>query len=545
VGGASVASAESVQSFVVEYKIHANGQVHATEEIVYDFGAHERHGIFRNLHKQHPQGASAWYKERFVDITVQSVARGGEPAPFTVTEDRREMEIRIGDSDRTMTGVHTYTINYALKGAFSTTERGNEFYWNVTGSEWDVPLQRVRATVVGADAGLLTESQACYQGRPGATTTCDIATSSVAKRVFTATDIAPDEELTIAVAATDAVVPQSTERWSTVWVLLAVFLVWLGGLCIWVWRYRTTHDPDQPVVPQYEPYNGYLPMYTGVLFNGRVDPHDITAGILYLAEQGFLQITRTEETVWWLFSTTDYELTLRRSVPDMPNQFLRDLSGLLFPNGTNVPQTERLSALKKRQSQNQKILRQLRQAVYHDLQDNGFTARHINWRQVTLALCTGAVIAGLLIYEGLPVIAMLVGLSLAGALAFLWAPRRTKQGYEALLHIKGFREFLRLTDSERFTFHNAPARNPQTFMEYLPYAIALGVEKEWAAVFADITIPQPEWYSDASQQSFSAAALTSDLQSFSSAFASSSGSSGSSGGGSAGGGAGGGGGGSW
>ena len=83
-------------------------------------------------------------------------------------------------------------------------------------------------------------------------------------------------------------------------------------------------------------------------------------------------------------------------------------------------------------------------------------------------------------------------------------------------------------------------------MQYLPYAIAFGVEQEWSEAFKSITIPNPEWYDGGSTSSFSATNLTTSLGAFSTAFASSSGSSGGSGGsGSVGGGSGGGGGGSW
>jgi uncharacterized membrane protein len=124
--------------------------------------------------------------------------------------------------------------------------------------------------------------------------------------------------------------------------------------------------------------------------------------------------------------------------------------------------------------------------------------------------------------------------------------RRTGLGYEALNHLEGFKLFLSVTDKERFAFHNAPEKSPELFMKYLPYAVAFGVEKEWAKVFASLTIPNPNWYEGSGGISaFSATALTSDLASFSTSFSASSGTSGSSGGGSSGGGGGGGGGGSW
>ena len=84
-------------------------------------------------------------------------------------------------------------------------------------------------------------------------------------------------------------------------------------------------------------------------------------------------------------------------------------------------------------------------------------------------------------------------------------------------------------------------------MEFLPYAIAFGVEKEWAKAFEGIIIPNPTWYDGGSGgvSTFNAVSLTNSVGGFSTAFATSSGTSASSGGGSSGGGGGGGGGGSW
>lgn len=543
--GVTSVSAEVIREFQADYTIQADGRVVVTEVVTYDFQETERHGIFRTLSKNHPQGASAWYKERFLDIMVQSVQRNGATAPHQVTDSRSEIEIRIGNPDRTLTGVQEYTIQYVVDGALSATDQGTEFYWNVTGAEWAVPFERITATVSSAEAGLLAEAYACYQGKPGTTTECGAATTTDTGRQFLATDLQPGEELTIAAAVSDAVTSQSTERWSIIWLLLVGLIVWLGGLAVWIWRYRTQANPEYPVVPQYEPYADYLPMYTGLLFDGRLDARDISAGILYLAEQGFLQIKRTEDTVWWLFSTTDYELTLRRPVTEAPTKFLRTVASLLFSEDAAVPQTKRLSELAKYKSKNRAIIKTLQKGLKQDLQDAGFMVRTVTPREVVWLLSPGAALAAASWWWRWEVFIIFIIVAMVLSLVFLLQLRRTARGYEALLHIKGFREFLRLTDSERFTYHNAPEKNPQTFMEYLPYAIALGVEKEWAKVFADITIPQPEWYSDSTQRNFSAMALTNDLSSFSTALASSSATSGSSGGGSAGGGAGGGGGGSW
>jgi hypothetical protein len=83
----------------------------------------------------------------------------------------------------------------------------------------------------------------------------------------------------------------------------------------------------------------------------------------------------------------------------------------------------------------------------------------------------------------------------------------TQLGVDTKQQIKGFKDFLSTTDRDRFDFHNSsfksvanisplglPEKSPTQFMQYLPYAIALGVETKWAKQFQDITIPKPDWY---------------------------------------------------
>ncbi len=136
----------------------------------------------------------------------------------------------------------------------------------------------------------------------------------------------------------------------------------------------------------------------------------------------------------------------------------------------------------------------------------------------------------------------------------------TGAGRKVLDEIEGFKLFLSATGKDRMNMLNRADRTPQLFEKYLPYALALDVEQQWAEQFADVLAaaslsPEqggsgPVWYSGSSWNSFAAAGFASSLgSSFSDAISSSStapgSSSGSGGGGSSGGGGGGGGGGGW
>lgn len=124
-------------------------------------------------------------------------------------------------------------------------------------------------------------------------------------------------------------------------------------------------------------------------------------------------------------------------------------------------------------------------------------------------------------------------------------PSRTVRGTRELEKVLGFQEFLSRVESDRMV------RTPEMFEKFLPYAMALGVEDNWARAFEGIYKEPPQWYSGpAGVHTFRPGTLTSSLGAMSAqaatAMASSprrSGGSGFGGGGSSGGGFGGGGGG--
>ena len=132
----------------------------------------------------------------------------------------------------------------------------------------------------------------------------------------------------------------------------------------------------------------------------------------------------------------------------------------------------------------------------------------------------------------------------------------TLAGRKLLDKIEGFKMFLSVAEKDRLNIINSPEKTPQLFEKYLPYALALDVENDWALQFASVintssienSTYHPGWYSGSSWNNFSADGFTSSFcSSFSSAISSSSTAPGSSSGsgGSSGGGGGGGGGGGW
>ena len=134
----------------------------------------------------------------------------------------------------------------------------------------------------------------------------------------------------------------------------------------------------------------------------------------------------------------------------------------------------------------------------------------------------------------------------------------TLLGRKIMDKIDGFKMYLGVAEKDRLYSVKEPDRTPELFESFLPYALALNVENEWAERFSDIlssidkesTSYSPGWYTGAAWSTLGATGFASSLSgSLSSTISSSStapgSSSGGGGGGSSGGGGGGGGGGGW
>jgi len=65
---------------------------------------------------------------------------------------------------------------------------------------------------------------------------------------------------------------------------------------------------------------------------------------------------------------------------------------------------------------------------------------------------------------------------------------KSLKGLRACAEVEGFREFIERVDADRLR-----RASPKQVERCLPYAMALGVEHNWAGQFAGITQEWPEW----------------------------------------------------
>src|SRR5574341_108216 len=213
-------------------------------------------GIYRNLPVDYPGPGGTNYK---LLLTVTSVTDGeGHALEYEsrVQDGYRKLKIYVPGADDT---TRTVEITYAVPNALRHFDDHDEFYWNVTGNDWPVPIDHAAAFVVfpaQAAGGLRAQAFTGAYGDTSQEATASVEGSNV---TFETTNPLPMRGgLTI-----DVYIPPGILRAPGLFTRLGWFLAGnsivllpLAALAVMfpLWWYKGRDpDPHASVAPMYEP----------------------------------------------------------------------------------------------------------------------------------------------------------------------------------------------------------------------------------------------------------------------------------------------------
>ncbi len=542
VSTASPVHADVIRGYDAQIAIQKGGTILVKEKVDYDFGYEYKHGIFRVLPpiKKNTEG-----KEFEMTYKIQGITDGqGIPYHYSTSWVNNKLNIKIGDANRTITGVHTYVISYLVSGALTYFSDHDELYWNATGTDWPTSLENINASVRFPEGLNTSEIKAlCYTGVVGSSTEdCQIVSEQGSISASTSS-LAQGSGLTIIVRFPKGNVavlePKPFTPFENTWygkvilgfiflVLGILSLIWYVILPIYIpikW-YLTGRDPKSQDVrvwfdpPQTKNGRKITPAEAGALIDETVDTRDIFGSLIQLAERGYLVIQEKKKG----------EFTLIEKSPQDGNllPFEKKLLKALFKDGGEIAVKDAKIA---------EDLLEVSKLLYTQVVDEGYFPESPDSIRTRYYILAG--------------VAMFTGNFVLAVIAFIFGrnmPRKTEFGAQQASIARSLKTFL--TSQERQLAFQA--NNQMMFEKLLPYAIAFGVEKIWAARFKDMALVNPSWYTGYGNSMFNAVyfanSMHSSVSSFTSAVTpthSSSGFSSGFSGGFSGGGGGGGGGGSW
>lgn len=543
-----------IRDFAAELLVRQNGSLRVKESITVDFRG-EWNGIYRlvPLENRTRQGFGYTLQLRVTGVHDDA----GRELRHELARKGGDLEIKVwvpGARDATRTVVLEYTVANAIR--FS--DQHDELYWNVTGDRWAYPIRAASADVYlpAEVSGIRTN---VFTGAYGSVQQdADVEQVGTLARFRTRSGLGIYEGLTVAVAWNPGVVQRPTALGRLLGFLRSNLLLLAPLLALLVmlqlWR-RYGRDPQLgAIAPQYEPPREMSPAEAGTLIDLRVDMRDVSATLVDLAVRGFVRVEESQdEHLFGLVKTRDYDFVLLRPRGEFGTlkEHERDLLESLFESDERVS----LSSL---QNRFYKKLPGITDSLKRSLVAGGYYVHNPNAVRALFALA-GAIVGAAVYalgawsaarYGTSPVTGPAAAVLTAIVVAVIgWQmPARTVRGTQTLRHLLGFEEFLERVEGDRF---ERVVDRPELFEKYLPFAMAFGVEKRWAAAFEGICSTPPDWYRSRHGGPFRTSLFVADVGRLSTATAStmrsaprsSSGSSGFGGGGFSGGGFGGGGGG--
>ena len=303
---------EHIESFDSLISVNADSSIDVTETIAYDFGDEEKHGIYREIPlSQVPGGVGT---TRITGVTVTD--ENGEPYTINnISYSSSGVYVKVGDADQTITGEHTYIVSYHATRGIGYFEDFDEIYWNVTGTEWGVPIFEATATVVlpsvVPEKNLQYHSYCGVSGEAKECGSIDIDESGKVTIVHFSSDAfaGPDsmfsayEGMTVAVGFPKGLVtvPELSmwEKANTYYILAAVIFGFF--LLLFILWYFISYLPKynklkRPIIAEYEPPAGMSPSVAGAIYNKIVSVGTLaTADILHLAAEGYITIEGSDQ----------------------------------------------------------------------------------------------------------------------------------------------------------------------------------------------------------------------------------------------------------
>jgi hypothetical protein len=565
----------NIDSFNSQITIQRTGDVDIVETINVDFNTSSKHGIYRYIPYSY---LSANGKAVYTEILIKEVTQNGAKAAYNLSRTDGNINLKIGNPDKTILGKNIYTIHYTARGVLKSFEKHDELYWNVTGNNWPVSITKATASVALPSDGMI--KTACYEGYAGSQGICPSQIENPRTAQFTIDQqLGESQGMTIVAGYKKGLVPvitvaqpktmwekfvswpsQATLGLSLLFGICTIFYLWYkGGRDYWfgdnIFAGKNNQGHVKPigghetVVVEFTPPAKLRPAELGVLMDERAHTHDIVSTIIDLAGRGYLTISEQKKT--WLFGKTDYLLTKKQKETKELLPYEKLLLDKLFEKGETVD-TVTISSLKTTFYES---LQEVKQALYKEVVDKKlFVTDPEKIRSNYLAfaivlIVVGGVIGGSSLSSEIIFGADIgLGIIISGIILIIMSqfmPRRTAYGRDMYRRGRGYYRFINSAEKYRQQFFE----KKNMFNEVLPYAIVFGLTAKFAKQMDELGIKnnQPSWY--IGTHTFNTTIFASSMDDFSksmsSAIASTPQGSGFSGGGSSGGGFGGGGGGSW
>ncbi len=407
-----------------------------------------------------------------------------------------------------------FQISYHVEGALRIYSGGDQLWWIAIPSEhYGYPIQNSTITVEMPQGSAPREGVDSVEtyGVPGTVNVKGTTITATANR-----EIVGDETFEIRVqyphnaAAqppawqstfdTQRAYDENTKPLVDIGLIALSLLIGIGGtLAIYARWYTKGRDPQIGPVPKFitDPPDSLSPAIVGTLIDEKADVQDVISILVDLARRGYLVMEETQEAGLFGMGTSS-KFTFKRT--DKADSDLKSYEKRMLNSLFSLRMERTMDSMR---NTFYTVISALQADLYKGLVDEGlFTTNP----QTTRAMWSGfgvllLVVAGVLFFFGASAVEDVSGALLLLPFAIGWVgivamiagnamPAKTRKGAEEAAKWRAFYEYLQNLEK-----YSDVAEAAQHFDDYLPYAVAFGLDRSWVRRFSAVpNVPIPYWY---------------------------------------------------
>jgi len=488
---------ERVKHFDSQIVVNQDSSIEVLETIDYYF-SYARHGIYRYLPYHYEDKDAKKYLNLgydFLEITMD-----GQNIPYERSKQNGNWFLKIGDPNKTISGDHEYKIHYNINYVLNYFSSYDELYWNVSGSDWSVPIELTTAQIVLPQkvAEQSLDSQ-CYPRY--AYSECKVSEAGN-KIDFKSADL-----ITISASFPKGLVsevfklyhlllPFINYRYESVWFLLLPLLFFIYMFWLFV---KSGRDPNgkKTIVPEFEIPDHLAPAQMGAILDEKVGKKEISSTFVDLVFKGFIKIEEIKKKSFFR-AKKDYQIYKLKKSEDALESYEKKVLKAIFSDGEKV----KLSDLKKSTNQNiRENLQTAEKEIYKSVTAQKYfvaspqTIRN-KFLGIGIAISTLGVILVILSFVlekgsgSLSFAAALIGIICLAFSPFM--PKRTKKGVLMRERILGFKMYMEKAEKYRSKWQE----QENLITQFLPYAVLFGITTSWLRSLKKIGVNVEKVFSD-------------------------------------------------
>lgn len=531
---------ERILDYQTDVSISDDGTLLVTETIqVKSEGQQIKRGIYRDIPTtyDHDDGS-----KHHVDFILIDVTRDGQPEPYHTQAQSNGIRIYMGSPNVTLPPArYTYQIRYHMKRMILFGDNQDELFFNVIGTGFVFPIDHATARISLPPSALINDSVA-YTGRQGSrehhATIAQISNHII--EVESTQELSSYEGISLAIKWNKDVIAEptlaDTLRWA--WkdgMLILIAMAGFAATALYLYSSwsKVGRDPSKSsIIPLFAPPKGLSPAACQLILDRKYRPSGMAAAFTNMVAKGYLSLeqdTKRQFTLTRIAESAD----LSSGEAILAARLFPNISATLTLNRAyNASLKSATSTFKAKLNSeyghqnfatNRKYVIQGAVIAFIPFLAMVLLSNNIEAVGSSIFTMVATFILGQtirqavrqrsrpllfnLIANGLPILFVIVILNSFQQFGFFQsAPAITLMAYSffttALLglftwlletptvagqklveQIEGFKLYLSVAEKDRLNFQHPPDMTLGLFEQYLPYAIALGVENEWGKAF--------------------------------------------------------------